>query len=254
MNGQIAVTVERDVAVVTLNRPEKLNALTGEMRRDLAATLREYGRGADVRGIVLTGAGRAFCAGEDLNEAAAQPAGGLLDEVELFHDITRATLESEVPTVAAVNGIAVGGGSEITLCFDTRIGSTAAEYYLPENKLGLTISNASSVLLPRLVGARAMRLVLDSPRLDARECLAIGLLDEVVEPGALIGAAVDAIHRWTRPGMATLAHLRLLRPPLDLVEQAIARETEAARQVDEAGIAKEGVSRFFAGREPVAGG
>jgi enoyl-CoA hydratase len=264
MTDLIDVAIEQDVAVITINRPDKLNALTGAMRRDLAAALREYGHGeprgrppgggadgggSGVRGIVLTGAGRAFCAGEDLREAAAQPAGGLIEEVELFHDITRAALSTRVPVVAAVNGIAVGGGSEITLCCDARIGSTAAEYYLPENKLGLTISNASSLLLPRLVGSRAIRLVLESPRLDARECLAAGLLDEVVEPAALIGTAVDLVRRWTRPGMATLAHLRLLRPPMDEVERAFARETEAARHVDETGIAMAGVGRFLDDRD-----
>ena len=242
----IEVTVIDDVAVVTLNRPEKLNALTGAMRRDLAAALRERGTGP-ARGIVLTGAGRAFCAGEDLNEAAAQPPGGLIEEVELFHDITRAVLESTVPVVAAVNGLAVGGGAEVTLCCDARLGAPSAGFYLPENTLGLTISNASSLLLPRLVGVRAAtRMVLESPRLDAATALEMGLLDEIVDD--LVGSAVTLVHRWTGSGTATAAHLRLLRPPLDLIEAAFARETEAARYVDEAGIAKAGVDRFHAAR------
>ena len=242
----IEVTVTDDVAVVTLNRPEKLNSLTGAMRRDLAAALREHGTGP-ARGIVLTGAGRAFCAGEDLNEAAAQPPGGLIEEVELFHDITRAVLESTVPVVAAVNGLAVGGGAEVTLCCDARLGAPSAGFYLPENTLGLTISNASSLLLPRLIGLpAATRMVLESPRLDAAAALEVGLLDEIVDD--LVGSAVALVHRWTGPGTATAAHLRLLRPPLDLIEAAFARETEAARYVDETGIAKAGVDRFHAAR------
>ena len=242
----IEVTVTDDVAVVTLNRPDKLNALTGEMRRDLAAALREHGTGP-VRGIVLTGAGRAFCAGEDLHEAAAQPPGGLIEEVELFHDITRAVLESTVPVVAAVNGLAVGGGAEVTLCCDARLGAPGAGFYLPENTLGLTISNASSLLLPRLIGvAAATRMVLESPRLDSTAALRMGLLDEIVDDP--VASAVALVHRWTGPGTATSAHLRLLRPPLDLIETAFARETEAARYVDETGIAKAGVDRFHAAR------
>jgi enoyl-CoA hydratase len=242
----IEVTVTDDVAVVTLNRPDKLNALTGAMRRDLAAALREHGTGP-ARGIVLTGAGRAFCAGEDLDEAAAQPPGGLIEEVELFHDITRAVLESTVPVVAAVNGLAVGGGAEVTLCCDARLGAPSAGFYLPENTLGLTISNASSLLLPRLIGLRAAtRMVLESPRLDAAPALEMGLLDEIVDDP--VGSAVALVHRWTGLGTATAAHLRLLRPPLDLIEAAFARETEAARYVDETGIAKAGVDRFHAAR------
>jgi enoyl-CoA hydratase/carnithine racemase len=89
-------------------------------------------------------------------------------------------------------------------------------------------------------------MVLESPRLDAPAALEIGLLDTIVED--LIGSAVTLVHRWTGPGTATAAHLRLLRPPLDLIEAAFARETEAARHVDEAGLAKAGVDRFHAAR------
>jgi len=243
-SGHIDVAVRQAVAVVTLARPEKLNALTAGMRSELAAILRHFGSGGSVRGIVLTGTGRAFSAGEDLDAAAALPPGGLVLEVELFHDITRAALETRVPAVAALNGIAVGGAGEMTLCFDTRIGTPAAEYFFPENHIGLTISNAASVLLPRLAGHRAMRLVMESARISAHEALAFGLLDEIVEEADLIDTAIQIVHRWTRPGAATAAHLRLLRPPLAEVEQAMAAETEAARDAGQAGTALAGISRF----------
>lgn len=242
--GHVGVAVREDVAVITLQRPEKLNALTADMRRELASLLRQFGDGETARGIVLTGAGRAFCAGEDLAAAALLPPGGLAGEIELFHDITRAALTTRVPVVAAVNGIAVGGACEMILCFDARLGSPAAEFFLPENGLGLTISNAASVLLPRLVGQRALRLVIEGPRIGAAEALAAGLLDEIV-PDGLTEAAVALVHRWTKPGSATAAHLELLRPPLALLEPAMAAETEAARQVDAAGLAQAGISRFL---------
>jgi enoyl-CoA hydratase/carnithine racemase len=244
-SGFIGVTSAQDVAVITLRRPDKLNALTADMRRELAAILRYFGDGGRARGIVLTGAGRAFCAGEDLAAAAGLPAGGMLAEIELFHDLTRAALETAVPVVAAVNGIAVGGAAEMTLCFDARIGTPAAEFLLPESNIGLTISNAASVLLPRLAGARAMRLVMESPRISATEALALGLLDEIVGSDGLLDAAIALIRRWTRPGAPVTAHLRLLRPPLDLVERAFAAETEAARTVEQAGLSQAGISRFL---------
>jgi len=246
--GHIEVTVQQQVAVVTLRRPEVLNALSAEMRSNLAAALRRYGDGSTARGIVLTGTGRAFSAGEDLREAAGQPAGGLIAEVELFHDITRAALQTRVPVVAALNGIAVGGACEMTLCFDARIGTPAAECYFPENTLGLPISNASSFLLPRLAGRQAMRLILESARISASDALAFGLLDEIVEPEALIETAIGLIHRWNQPGSATAAHLRLLRPPLPEIEKAFAAETEAARYAEESGIAQAGIGRFLASR------
>ena len=108
-SGHIEVSVSEAVAVVTLQRPDKLNALTVAMRRELAAVLRHFGDGQPVRGIVITGTGRAFSAGLDLAEAAGLPPGGLIADVELFHDITRAALQTRVPVVAALNGLAVGG-------------------------------------------------------------------------------------------------------------------------------------------------
>jgi enoyl-CoA hydratase/carnithine racemase len=231
--------------VVTLRRPDKLNALTTRMRRELAAIFRHFGPGDRVRGIVLTGAGRAFTAGLDLVEASEAVAGyGLAADLESFNDITRAALETTVPIVAAINGLAVGGGSEITLCFDARLGTPATEFFLPENTIGLSISNASSLLLPRLTGARALPLILNAARIDADEALSLGLLDQIVEPDELLGASIALIHRWTQPGAATAAHLRLLRPSLAAVENAFRRETEAAQQIDDAGLPEAGITKF----------
>jgi enoyl-CoA hydratase len=237
----IEVSVREDVAVITINRPEKLNALTAEMRRDLAAAVREHGDGS-ARGVVVTGTGRAFSSGEDIHQAVDR---SLLDEVELFHDLTRAVLQTRVPVVAAVNGLCVGGAAEWTLCFDARVGTPGAEYFWPENHIGLSISNASSLLLPRLVGGgRALRLILDSSRISAEEAHRLGILDEIVEPDALVPTAVGLVHRWSEPGTATEVHLRLLRPSLEEVEAAFAVETEAAKQVESSGIAKAGMDRF----------
>jgi enoyl-CoA hydratase/carnithine racemase len=176
-SGHVEVAVRDGVAVVTLRRPDKLNALSSAMRRELAAIFRYFGDASGagaVRGLVVTGTGRAFSAGMDLREAADLPPGGLVTDVEMFHDLTRAALRTRVPVVAALNGIAVGGACEMTLCFDARIGTPTAEYFLPENNIVLTISNASSVLLPRLVGHVAMRLVMESARIDAEQALLLG--------------------------------------------------------------------------------
>lgn len=237
----IDVTVRDEVAVITLRRPEKLNALTAAMRRDLAAAVRAHGDGTAARGVVVTGTGRAFSAGEDLRQALGLP---LEEEVESFHDLTRAVLETRVPVVGAINGLAVGGAAEWTFCFDARVGTPSAEYFLPENHIGLSVSNAASLLLRRLVGGRATRLVLDSARVGAADAHALGLLDEIVAPDALLEVAIGLVRRWTEPGTATAVHLALLRPALEEVERAFAAETEAARRVEEAGTARAGMSRF----------
>ncbi|WP_049560496.1 enoyl-CoA hydratase/isomerase family protein [Nonomuraea sp. SBT364] len=243
----IDVTVRDEVAVITLQRPDKLNALTAGMRERLAEAVREHGDGGRARGIVVTGTGRAFSAGEDIDQAVGR---SLIEEVELFHDLTRAVLETRVPVVAAVNGLAVGGAAEWTLCFDARLGTPSAEYFLPENHIGLSISNAASYLLRRLVGGRALGLVLGSARLSAAEAHSLGLLDQIVEPGTLVDTAIGLVHRWTLPGTATEVHLKLLRPSAEEVERAFAIETEAARQVEDTGLARAGMERFVNRRNP----
>ncbi|KFU80257.1 Acyl-CoA synthetase (AMP-forming)/AMP-acid ligase II [Amycolatopsis lurida] len=246
--GFLGIEVVHDVAVLTLRRPEKLNAMDVATRRRLASVIREFGTGETVRGIVLTGEGRAFSAGEDLDSVPSTEA-GMREAFASFHDITRAILETRIPVVAAVNGIAVGGASEITLCCDTRIGTPKTVYYQPENGRGITISNASSVLLRRLIGNHAMRVVLGSPRIRADEALRIGLLDEIVEPGALIGRAIDTVVEWTPEGNTTALHLALLRPTAEDVEAAFAREDLAAAQAWESGVLAAGIQAFLSTRD-----
>ena len=246
----VLVEVTREVAVITLRRPEKLNALTAGMRRRLSALIREYGTGEKARGIVLTGTGRAFSAGEDLG-AVPTSFGEMRESFESFHDVTRAVIETRVPVIAAINGIAVGGASEITLCCDARLGTPQTEYYQPENGRGLTISNASSILLPRIVRGHAMRMVLASERIGADEALQIGLLDEIVGPDALLGRAIDTVHAWTPEGVNNTAlHLELLRPSIEEVERAFEREDAAADESWNSGALTAGVQSFWDGRTP----
>lgn len=246
--GFLDVDIVRGVAVLTLRRPEKLNALDVATRLQMARVIRELGDGARVRGIVLTGEGRAFSAGEDLSNIATTEA-GFREAFASFHDITRAILETRVPVIAAVNGLAVGGASEITLCCDARIGTPATQYYQPENSRGITISNASSLLLRRLVGTHAMRIVLGASRIDAEEALRIGLIDEVVEPGALVDRAIDTVHAWTPEGGTTALHLTLLRPTLEEIEAAFAREDVAAQASWDSGVLTAGVAGFWTTKE-----
>lgn len=224
------ITADRTdrVAVITINRPDKHNALTTAMKRDLASAVRHFGDGREALGIVVTGSGGSFCAGQDLDEMR-EPGADVDEAIELFHDLTRAVLETKVPTIAALAGPVVGGAAEWTLCFDLRIGTPDCYYLLPERRLGLPVSNASSLLLFRLLkGGSALRLVLDGRRVDAPEASRLGLIDEIVDAERLLDTAVRIATQWCgaerRP---PTAYLELLRPDPRQIEQAMARETLA---------------------------
>lgn len=246
-DNYLVTRIDDDVAVLTLSRPAKLNVLDVATRVQLAQTIRHFGTGDLVRGIVLTGTGRAFSAGEDL-QSVPSTYDEIRQAVATFHDITRAILETQIPVIAAVNGIAVGGASEITLSCDARIGSPAAEYFQPENHRGIIISNASSFLLGRLVRNHTMRIVLGSERIKADEALRIGLLDEIVAEENLVARAVDTVRQWNSDPRTTALHLGLLRPRADEIEAAFAREDDAARQSWESGAFSEGIESFWASK------
>jgi enoyl-CoA hydratase/carnithine racemase len=229
-----------DVAVLRLDRPAKLNALTPAMLPAIASGIRALAAGS--AGLVLTGTGRAFSAGDDLDATADLDRGGFEALIAGFQGMTRAVLDTEVPVVAALNGLAVGGAAELTLACDARIGSPESAYYFPENGIGLTISNGSTYLLPRILGAEALPLVLEGGRVDAAEARRVGLLNEIADDPA--GRAVDVVGAWAADGNATRWHLRLMRPDPAAVEAAMARETAAAMEVFDAGIATAGAAAF----------
>jgi enoyl-CoA hydratase len=233
------------IGVVLLDRPAQLNALSLPMLEDVGSALRMLGTGETCDGIVLTGAGRAFSAGDDLPGTEHLQRSDFDRLITLFQDLTRGVLASEVPVVAALNGIAVGGAAELTLACDARIGHPGSDYLFPENNVGLTISNASTYLLPRLVGSRALPLILDGTRISGDRAHELGLIDVFVDSQEeVLTSAVSLLERWSERGLATRFHLRMLRPPMADVEAAIARENAVAAEAWESGTAAEGIRRF----------
>ncbi len=238
----IVAEVAGDVAVLRLNRPEVLNALTVEMLTDLSAGLRWYGTGGRSRGVVLTGQGRAFSSGDDLKITEELEEATFETLIGAFQDVTRAIFETEAPVVAALNGIAVGGAAEIACASDLRVGGPASEFLFPENGLGLTISNGSTVILPALVGLRAIGLILLGERIDAGRARKLGLIDVWVESGAVADEACRIVERF---GEATPLHLRMLRLPVERVERALRDERDAAMEAWKRGLPQQGIRRFL---------
>lgn len=201
--GGAPVLVDRShdrVAVVTLNRPDRLNAMDAGLLAGLHDVLDELSVDRSCRVVVLTGAGRGFCAGLDLADTPSAPAGAGLDRTGSAFAVQRyiASLVPKMrampqPIIAAVNGAAAGGGFALALASDIRIASDAARFNVAFVKLGLSGCDIGvSWILPRLIGAsRAYELMLTGRLIDAAEADRMGLLTRVTEPDALLDAALE---------------------------------------------------------------
>jgi len=187
MPDGVRVQVADAVATITLDRPESLNALTIPMKVALREALGSIAEDRSVRAVVLTGSGRAFCAGQDLGEREAPDAPPLDVELrERYNPIIRAIRSMGQPVIAAVNGVAAGAGASIAFACDLRIASTEARFVLAFGRIGLVPDSGATWLLPRLVGAaRAAEIALLGDAIGADDALRFGLVNRVVPADAL---------------------------------------------------------------------
>ncbi len=209
---------EGAVAVLTLNRPASLNSFTRRMHRDLWSALDRVEANRAIRALVLTGAGRGFCAGADLSEfdfsdgpnlqQRADP-GPVIDQA--FNPTTRRLLQVRVPTVCAVNGVAAGAGASVAMACDITIAAPTASFIQAFSKIGLVPDSGGTWLLPQRVGlARAMALCLTGDKLSAADAKAMGMIWDVQEDA--LGAAKAMAERLaTMPTRALVATRHLLR-------------------------------------------
>ncbi|MAN45962.1 MAG: enoyl-CoA hydratase [Hyphomonas sp.] len=179
------------IALVTINRPESLNALNQEVMREVAHVFAEIDRNKDIAVSVLTGEGRAFAAGADIKEMQPQSFSDMY--VDDFFGLWDRFAACRKPVIAAVNGFALGGGCELAMMCDMIIASEKAKFGQPEIKLGVTPGMGGSIRLTKAVGkAKAMDMVLTGRMIDAAEADRIGLVSRVVEHDALMDTAMGA--------------------------------------------------------------
>src|SRR5947209_8764899 len=189
------------VGIITLNRPDALNALNRPHLIELDHAVQRAAFDRNVRSLVITGAGRGFSAGADVKEWGAgnedeEPSAGWID---LAHTLITRIYRLPKPVVAAVNGVAVGAGCDITLASDLRVASTKARFGQAYIKLGYCPDAGGSFLLPRLIGeARAIELIYTGRIIDADEANRIGLLNAVVEPDQLMPTALELAGRLAK--------------------------------------------------------
>ncbi len=218
------------VRIITLNRPHRLNAIVPELLDDLIAALTAADNDPTVRAIVLTGAGRAFCSGDDLKEFAAQSQGEAATHayIERIQDVTRAMVLGDTPVIGAIRGWAVGGGLEWLINCDFAIAAEGTRCFFPEVSLGVFVTGGVTELLPRLVGLQRTReLIMLGERFDAAQAHSWGLVWKVVSDEALMPAALALAQRIAAlpPGpVRDLRRILARRPSLDT---ALAAETAA---------------------------
>jgi enoyl-CoA hydratase len=249
----LRVEVEDRVAVVTIHRPEKLNALNATVRRELIEAMDALGRDDDVRVVVLTGAGdRAFVAGADLVEFAERTP---LEQRQVLSGrrIYDAMTGCPKPTIAMVNGYALGGGCELAMACDIRVAGRSAKMGQTEIRVGLIPGGGGSQRLPRLVGlGQAMRMALTGDILDAAEALRIGLVDVLVDDDELHQHTLDMARRIAAHSPVAL---RLAKEALQAAAEApLAEGLRLERELFVTAFAsedrQEGVNAFLEKRTP----
>ncbi len=232
MTDQILFETKDHIATITLNRPEALNAFTEEMIGAWVEALQECRDNDDIHVVVLTGAGRAFCAGDDLKEFGSQSKDEATTRayIERIQDVTRAMLLGDRPVIGAIRGWAVGGGLEWMINCDFAIAAEGARFFFPEISLGVFVTGGVTELLPRLVGLqRARELILLGERFDAAQARDWGLIRTVVPDAALMLEALALARRVAALPPGPVRDLRriLARRHGGGLEAALAAETDA---------------------------
>lgn len=203
------------IAVVTLNRPEVLNAFNPKMGREITAALRTLAEEADSRVVILTGAGRGFCSGADISRPKNRTSQWSPDVIRGYEStaaMSRLMTNYPKPIIAAINGVALGVGFSLTLPCDVRLASENASFGAIYTRIGMVPELGSSFLLPRIVGfGTAMELVLTGRTIDAQEAKAIGLVNQIAPAGKVMEVALE------------MARMMLKSPPnaLRLTKQAL---------------------------------
>ena len=249
----VELTIEGNQAVITIDRPDALNALSASVLDALDAHVATIENDRAIHGTIVTGGGRAFVAGADISELAKlDPAGGL-ETARRGQRVFSRLEQLEKPVVAAVNGFALGGGCELALACHIRIASEKARFGQPEVKLGLIPGFGGTQRLPRLVGRGvAQQLILSGGLIGAQDALRIGLVNEVVAPEQLMERAATLLSEILANGpRAVAAALRAIRQGLDApLDAGLEIEAKAFSELCGTNESTEGTRAFLEKREP----
>ena len=252
----ILLAKDNGLATITLNAPDKLNAVSRKMIAEIKTCWEELAADTSVRAVLLTGAGRGFCAGADLADpdreaSATADSGAALDKY--FNPTIRAMRALPKPIVSAVNGVAAGVGMSFALASDIAIAGKSASFLQAFARIGLLPDGGSTWFLPRLVGEqRARALAMLAPQISAQEAKDWGLIWDVVEDAELMKTATDLARRLADGPTMALSRIKeaLGRASGNTLSQQLDVERDFQRELGRSGDFKEGVAAFLAKRKP----
>jgi enoyl-CoA hydratase/carnithine racemase len=207
----VDVQTKGEIALITLDRPDKLNAINAEMLDGLLEAVEDVGGSESIGAAILTGRGRAFSTGGDITAMSGMDEGEFAATIARYMRVSTAFRACPKPIVAAIHGYALAGGFELALMCDVRFAAAGTQFGLPDTPLGLSPTSGMTYLLPRIVGlGHALYLALSAENIDAAEAERIGLVDRVVEPDALLTeteAFARRIASYPRVGVARTKQL-----------------------------------------------
>lgn len=253
----ITLTVENRIATLTVNRPDKLNALNDATIAELGRAIDEVREREDIGGLIVTGAGRAFVAGADISELSSQTPTIAKARARAGQEIFRRFETSPKPVIAAVNGFALGGGCELALACHIRIASDKAKFGQPEVKLGTCPGYGGTQRLARLIGkGRAIQLITTAEMIDAAEAYRIGLANKVVLPEALIEEATAMMNQILANGpLAVALCIEAIDRGLEMsLDEGLVLEANHFGLLASSEDMKEGMVAFLDKRTPEFGG
>ncbi|MFG0211722.1 enoyl-CoA hydratase-related protein [Brevibacillus porteri] len=254
MYETILYEVSEGVAVVTLNRPDKFNAFTADMNKEITDALKQAQKDAEVRCIVLTGAGRAFNAGQDLSDVSG---GGDVDYGAFLRDRYNPMIlqfqKTEKPIIAAVNGVAAGAGMSVALACDIRLASEKASFVNAFVNIGLVPDSGGCYFLPRIVGiGKALELAMTGEKVSAEEALRIGLVNQVYSAESFMEDALAYARKLASlPTKGIGLIKRTMYKGLEMgLEETLEYEAFAQEAAGSTADHKEGVTAFMEKRAP----
>ncbi|MCW8881494.1 MAG: 2-(1,2-epoxy-1,2-dihydrophenyl)acetyl-CoA isomerase PaaG [Sedimenticola sp.] len=256
--NNILFQVESGVATLTLNRPDSLNSFTSEMHNEIRQVMKQVKQESSIRCLLLTGAGRGFCAGQDLNDRAVAPGEAMPDLSQSikqnYNPLVRTIMTLDKPVICAVNGVAAGAGANIALACDIVLAARSANFIQGFSKIGLIPDSGGTWTLPRLAGrARAMGMAMLSGKLSAEQAEQWGLIWQAVDDEKLMDEANSlAAHLATQPTKGLALTKRAINAAGgNSLDQQLDLECDLQYIAGCSHDYREGVSAFVGKRKPV---